>query len=141
MGHREKMKELLKSLLVTLLTTVLALLCAEATFRIVSAKHVLALTPYRAANIVFNAFPKNIMSYDPLLGWHMNPGILSPTPEQVKLGIRAPLFTTIDLGIRRNGAADDHARNAAFQTLVDRYGGRPLAEYVLAPKEIEIDLN
>ena len=31
--------------------------------------------------------------------------------------------------------------NAAFQTLVDRYGGRPLAEYALAPQEIEINLN
>jgi hypothetical protein len=30
--------------------------------------------------------------------------------------------------------------NAAFQTLVDRYGGRPLAEYASAPREIEIDL-
>jgi hypothetical protein len=26
--------------------------------------------------------------------------------------------------------------NAAFQTLVDRYSGRPLAEYALAPGEI-----
>ena len=26
--------------------------------------------------------------------------------------------------------------NAAFQTLVDRYSGRPLAEYALAPREI-----
>ena len=26
--------------------------------------------------------------------------------------------------------------NAAFQTLVERYGGRPLAEYALAPQEI-----
>jgi hypothetical protein len=25
--------------------------------------------------------------------------------------------------------------------LVDRYGGRPLAEYALAPQEIEINLN
>jgi hypothetical protein len=28
--------------------------------------------------------------------------------------------------------------NAAFQTLVDRYRGRPLAEYALAPPEIEL---
>ncbi len=28
--------------------------------------------------------------------------------------------------------------NAAFQTLVDRYRGRPLAEYALAPQEIEV---
>ncbi len=28
--------------------------------------------------------------------------------------------------------------NAAFRTLVDRYGGRPLAEYALAPPEIDI---
>ncbi len=27
---------------------------------------------------------------------------------------------------------------AAFQTLVDRYRGRPLAEYALAPQEIEV---
>jgi hypothetical protein len=31
--------------------------------------------------------------------------------------------------------------NAAFRTLVDRYGGKPLAEYALAPREIEIDLS
>ena len=29
--------------------------------------------------------------------------------------------------------------NAAFQTLVDRYGGRPLAEYALAPQEIDLN--
>jgi hypothetical protein len=28
--------------------------------------------------------------------------------------------------------------NAAFRTLVDRYGGRPLAEYALAPPEIHL---
>jgi hypothetical protein len=28
--------------------------------------------------------------------------------------------------------------NAALQTLVDRYGGRPLAEYASAPQEIEL---
>jgi hypothetical protein len=28
--------------------------------------------------------------------------------------------------------------NAAFRTLVDRYGGRPLAEYALAPPEIDL---
>ena len=28
--------------------------------------------------------------------------------------------------------------NAAFQALVDRYCGRPLAEYALAPSEIEL---
>jgi len=28
--------------------------------------------------------------------------------------------------------------NAAFQALVDRYRGRPLAEYALAPSEIEL---
>ena len=31
--------------------------------------------------------------------------------------------------------------NAAFQMLVDRYRGRPLAEYALAPQEIEIELS
>jgi hypothetical protein len=92
------MKELLKSLLVTFVTTILALLVAEATFRVVSGKRVFALTPYRAANIVFTEFPKNVMSYDPLLGWRMNPKIKTPT------------FNTIDYGIRSNGAADDHAR-------------------------------
>jgi hypothetical protein len=29
--------------------------------------------------------------------------------------------------------------NAAFQTLVHRYGGRPLAEYALAPQEIDLN--
>jgi hypothetical protein len=28
--------------------------------------------------------------------------------------------------------------NAAFQTLVDRYGGRPLAEYASAPQQIDL---
>jgi hypothetical protein len=28
--------------------------------------------------------------------------------------------------------------NAAFRTLVDRYGGRPLAEYALAASEIDL---
>jgi hypothetical protein len=28
--------------------------------------------------------------------------------------------------------------NAAFGTLVNRYGGRPLAEYALAPPEIDL---
>jgi hypothetical protein len=28
--------------------------------------------------------------------------------------------------------------NVAFRTLVDRYGGRPLAEYALAPREIDL---
>ena len=28
--------------------------------------------------------------------------------------------------------------NAAFQALVDRYRGRPLAEYALAPREIDL---
>jgi hypothetical protein len=28
--------------------------------------------------------------------------------------------------------------NAAFQTLVERYGGKPLAEYALAPQEINL---
>ena len=30
---------------------------------------------------------------------------------------------------------------AAFQTLVDRYRGRPLAEYALAPQEIEVTVD
>ena len=29
--------------------------------------------------------------------------------------------------------------NAAFRTLVDRYGGRPLAEYASAPQEIDLN--
>jgi hypothetical protein len=29
--------------------------------------------------------------------------------------------------------------NAAFQALVDRYGRRPLAEYALAPQEIDLN--
>jgi hypothetical protein len=29
--------------------------------------------------------------------------------------------------------------NAAFQALVNRYGGRPLAEYALAPQEIDLN--
>jgi hypothetical protein len=29
--------------------------------------------------------------------------------------------------------------NAAFQTLVDRYSGRPLADYALAPREINYE--
>jgi hypothetical protein len=29
--------------------------------------------------------------------------------------------------------------NIALQTLADRYGGRPLAEYALAPREIDVD--
>ncbi len=32
----------------------------------------------------------------------------------------------------------ESAANAAFQRLVDRYRGRPLAEYALAPQEIEV---
>jgi hypothetical protein len=92
------MKELLKSLLTMLLTTAVALLCAEAAFRVVSGKRVFALTKYRAANIVYNEFPKNVMAYDPQLGWRMN------------AGIRLPLFNTIDHGVRRNGSADDHVR-------------------------------
>jgi hypothetical protein len=28
--------------------------------------------------------------------------------------------------------------NAAFQALVQRYGGKPLAEYALAPQEIDL---
>jgi hypothetical protein len=28
--------------------------------------------------------------------------------------------------------------NAAFKSLVERYGGRPLAEYALAPREIDL---
>jgi hypothetical protein len=31
--------------------------------------------------------------------------------------------------------------NAAFRALVDRYRGKPLAEYALAPQEIEIELG
>jgi hypothetical protein len=29
--------------------------------------------------------------------------------------------------------------NAAFQALVDRYGGKPLAEYASAPQEIDLN--
>jgi hypothetical protein len=29
--------------------------------------------------------------------------------------------------------------NAAFQALINRYGGRPLAEYALAPQEIDLN--
>ena len=29
--------------------------------------------------------------------------------------------------------------DAAFRTLVDRYGGRPLAEYASAPQEIDLN--
>jgi hypothetical protein len=93
------MKELLKSLLVTLLTTVIALLSAEAAFRVVTGKRVFALAQYRAANIVYDEFPKNVMAYDPLLGWRM------------KNGIRLPGYNTIDYGIRRNSANDDHVRS------------------------------
>jgi hypothetical protein len=92
------MKELCKSLLVVVVTTALALLSAEAAFRIVSGKKVFALTRYRAANIIYNVFPKNVASYDPLLGWRLNPGV------------RTPIFNTIDYGIRRNSVADDHVR-------------------------------
>jgi hypothetical protein len=28
--------------------------------------------------------------------------------------------------------------NAALQTLVDRYGGKPLADYALAPREVDL---
>ena len=92
------MKEALKSLLVVVSTTVLALIFAEAAFRIVSGKKVFALTQYRAANIVYNELPKNVASYDPLLGWRLNPGV------------RTPQFNTIDYGVRRNGASDDRVR-------------------------------
>jgi hypothetical protein len=102
------MKELQKSLLVTLITTVVALLCAEGAFRYLSGKRVFALTRYRAANIVINEFPKNVMSYDPLLGWRMNPGVAYPTPEERKLPIKIPEFHTMDYGVRRNSVANDH---------------------------------
>src|SRR5580658_9394938 len=102
------MKELQKSLLVTVITTVVALLCAEGAFRYLSGKRVFALTRYRAANIVINEFPKNVMSYDPLLGWRMNPGVAYPTPEERKLPIKIPEFHTMDYGVRRNSVANDH---------------------------------
>jgi hypothetical protein len=102
------MKELLKSLLVTVLTTTLALICAEAAFRIVSGKRIFALTQYRAANIVLNEFPKNVMSYDPLLGWRVNSGVGFPTAEQIALNTKTPNFHTIDFGVRRNNAANEH---------------------------------
>jgi hypothetical protein len=31
--------------------------------------------------------------------------------------------------------------NAAFQTLVDRYRDKPLAEYAMAPQEVELKLS
>jgi hypothetical protein len=31
--------------------------------------------------------------------------------------------------------------NSAFKALIDRYRGRPLAEYALAPQEIEIEVS
>jgi hypothetical protein len=102
------MKEFQKSLLVTLVTTVIALLCAEGAFRYLSGKRVFALTRYRAANIVINEFPKNVMSYDPLMGWRMNPGVAYPTPEQRNAPVKIPEFHTIDFGVRRNSATDDH---------------------------------
>jgi hypothetical protein len=108
------MKELSKSLLVTLLTTAIALLCAEAAFRIVSGKKVFALTRYRAANIVLNEFPKNVMSYDPQLGWRMNSGIGYPTAEQIALHAKAPRFHTIDFGVRRNSANDAHPQTGGI---------------------------
>jgi hypothetical protein len=101
------MKELQKSLLVTVIATVVAVLCAEGAFRYLSGKRVFALTRYRAANIVINEFPKNVMSYDPLLGWRMNPGVAYPTPEQRELPIKILEFHTIDYGVRRNSAAND----------------------------------
>ena len=104
------MRELLKSLLVTLVTLVVALPCAEAAFRAVSGKTVFALTQYRAANIVYNEFPKNLISYDPLLGWRMNAGVSYPTPEQIRQQVRAHRVHTIDFGVRRNNSADDHLR-------------------------------
>jgi hypothetical protein len=96
------MKELLKSLLVTLLTTVIALLCAEAAFGVFSGKHVFALTRYRAASVVYDEFPKDVASYNPLLGWQMNPGV------------RTPELNTIDHGVRRNNANDDHLRGGGI---------------------------
>jgi hypothetical protein len=88
--------------LVVVITTALALLSAEAAFRIVSGKKVFALTKYRAANIIYDEFPKNVMAYDPLLGWRLNPGV------------RTPMFNTIDHGIRRNSFADDQARSGGI---------------------------
>ena len=104
------MKELQKSLLVTVITTVVALLCAEGALRYLSGKRVFALTRYRAANIVINKFPKNVMSYDSLLGWRLNPGVALPAPEERELPVKIPEFHTIDYGVRRNSAANDHPR-------------------------------
>jgi hypothetical protein len=47
----------------------------------------------------------------------------------------------LDRLVLRRFEGSERIANAAFQALVDRYGGRPLAEYALAPREIEIDLS
>jgi hypothetical protein len=40
--------------------------------------------------------------------------------------------------VRSRFEGSEMIANAAFQALVDRYRGRPLAEYALAPPEIEL---
>ena len=42
----------------------------------------------------------------------------------------------LDRLVLRGFEGSETAANAAFQTLVDRYCGRPLAEYAMAPQQI-----
>jgi hypothetical protein len=44
----------------------------------------------------------------------------------------------LDRLILRRFEGSEALANAAFQTLVDRYRDRPLAEYARAPREIEL---
>jgi hypothetical protein len=44
----------------------------------------------------------------------------------------------LDRLILRRFEGSETLANAAFQTLVDRYRDRPLAEYAVAPQEVEL---
>jgi hypothetical protein len=45
----------------------------------------------------------------------------------------------LDRLVLRRFEGSEVTANAAFQTLIDRYGGKPLAEYAMAPREIALD--
>jgi hypothetical protein len=44
----------------------------------------------------------------------------------------------LDRLVLRRFEGSEALANAAFQTLVDRYRDKPLAEYAMAPREVEL---
>jgi len=91
------MREFGKNLLLISISVLICLLCGEAVYRLALRIPIFQLTDFRLDHVIKDTL-SDASEYDPVLGWRL------------KSGIKGNEFNTIEYGIRRNRAGDDHVR-------------------------------